>query len=182
MKLRLLSTGFVIFLAQSLYAQITVNRVRFRACTDAHNCSEVTRWRTDQSGSALTVLCNIRNVGEDFDHYFVVTSTDYVVAPRTVYSAKDFGRLRTEISWGRIVTQNDDMSAVVVRDLRRGLSRELVIEAFSPKSLIEKFPGDSDNLWPWLARVNIFVVDQKGRVVGSGNAILEIEPVVREAR
>ena len=179
--LKLLSTCLAIILAQSTSGQIRVDDVRFKACTD-ENCSDVTRWRTDRNHKTLRVVCNIKNVAADQDEYFVLVSTEYIVAPTTVYSVKDFDRLRNEVSWGRVATQDDDMNSVVVRALRPGMSQELAIETFDPDSLIQKFPRNSDNLWPWLARVNIFVMDQRGRLVVSANAILEIEPTSDEVR
>jgi hypothetical protein len=171
---KLLNGVSAIILMQSLSAQVVVDRVWFRACANGRNCSEVTR--LEPGNKTLEVGFTIRNIQADNDDYFVLATTEYIVAPMTIYSVKDFDRLRREVSWARIVTQGDDMAAVVVRGLRPGTKRELAIRAFDPASLTRNFSDGSDNLWPWLARVTILVMDQKGQLLASGNAVLEIEP------
>src|SRR5262245_28498400 len=104
-------------------ATAVTQRLSIGGCADSASivCPPITRWR-----SAVNAAMTVRIVAEISNHsslesdYFVLAAADLVVAPRSGLTPGDFERFKTgnAIAWGQL-TSDSDMTAVIVRGLRR---------------------------------------------------------------
>ena len=164
-----------------LQADPEISSVRFETCSSPRKCTAVSRWSERQHTSAnevLKVVCSIANASSLDDEYFLLTTTDYLIAPVFAYSINDFERLRSgnEVSFGQL-TQDNDMRTFVLHRLQRGTKREVVLRELDVRQLLRLTHSDpEDSMWPWLVRVNARLVDRQGRTVSSQAGLLEVAP------
>ena len=149
----------------------------------AANHVEITEWKEAGSHSLspstqFDVDCQIVATNVTYDDDFLVwTSIDFLVAPASEeFARKDSEQLGNEVSWEQI-TEMRDLKVVLVIHLTRGESRHVLLKEFDLSEVLESFPTeDSDNLWPWLMRLNINAQDRSGKVVGSTYKIFALKP------
>jgi hypothetical protein len=160
-------------------------RVTVEACTGSGrlHCAPTTRWRESEAKTRLRIVAELTNVDSYDSDYFVLSASDFIIAPRFEFTPADFDRLKTgaTVSWGQLTTDND-MFAVAVRDLDRQTTRRLIIREFLPADLLRARFSAGDQLWPWLIRFRVLVFSREGTLVSTSSAILELEPTQRTRR
>jgi hypothetical protein len=159
--------------------------IRFEKCPTEHTCVPLERWREDAGApSQVRVLATVRNVDSYADEFFLLTTTQYLIAPVYSYSIADVDKLRSgnEISWGQL-TRDNDMRSIVVRNIRRGSQRDIELRRINLRGVLQgSFSDPSDYLWPWLVRVNAVLLNREGNIVSKGASILELEPSAKRIR
>lgn len=156
-----------------------IKSVRFQRCMSKEECSDVVRWSESARASwdDVRVLATIVNATTDDDAFFLLTTTEYIVAPMHAYSVADFEKLKTgnEVSWGQL-TSDDGMCAVVLRDLQRDTSRTVTLRTLNLQKVLKTSFSESDAPWPWLVRVTARLINRQGATISMKSGVLELAP------
>jgi len=162
--------------AEAACPQIT--SVRFQTCISKAECSDIVRWSESPRGSRsdVRVVATIINASGD-DEFFLLTTTEFMVAPMSTYSVADFEKLRTgnEVSWGQL-TSDDGMCAVVLRNLQRDTSRTVTLRTLNLQKVLKTSFSEPDALWPWLVRVTARLLNRQGQTISVESGVLELAP------
>jgi hypothetical protein len=158
-----------------------ITAVIFERCSTTGKCSEMTRWseltmRTPPP-SDVRVVATIVNSASYGDEYFLLTTTEYMVAPLYAYSAADFETLKTrgDLSWTQL-TQDDDMRTFILHDLRRETRRAVPVRRLDLRKVLKGSFSEPDVMWPWLVRVTAILIDRQGRTISTQSGILPLAP------
>jgi hypothetical protein len=160
-----------------------IKSVRFQSCTSKAECSDIGRWSESPSASDVRVVATIVNAATDDDEFFLLTTTDYLVAPMHAYSVADFEKLRTgnEVGWGHL-TNDDGMSAVVLRNLQRDTSLTVTLRTLNLQKVLKTSFAEADSLWPWLVRVTATLLNREGQTISVESGVLELAPSAERAK
>lgn len=176
--LLLVVTSLTYGLAAASEPQITM--VTFQRCTSKVQCSDIARWSETPHASApndIRVVATIVNPASYSDEVFLLTTTDYMIAPLSAYSVADFEKLKTgnEVSWGQL-TKDDDMRAFVLHGVRRETKHPTTLRVLDVRKLLKNSFSEPDALWPWLVRVTAILVNRQGHTLSTQSGILELVP------
>jgi hypothetical protein len=128
--------------------------------------------------SKFDVICKVRgDLSLSNEDFLLWTSVDFLVAPLTeTYERMDSEQIGLSVSWGQM-TEMDDFKSAPIYSLGAGETRRVVVKDFDLAKTLASFPADgSDNLWPWLVRVNVHIQDRAGKQVASALKIVRLWP------
>lgn len=163
-----------------------ITSVSFQRCTTQKSCSEVTRWNeaapTLRSAS-FQVVATVANSATYSDDFFLLTTTEYMIAPLYTYSVADLEKLKTgnEVSWSQL-TRDDDMRAIVLRGVRRETKRPVALRIIDVRKLVKTSFSEPDAMWPWLVRVTAILVNRRGQILSTQSGILELVPSAQRTK
>jgi hypothetical protein len=123
----------------------------------------------------------LRLSAEDF---LLWTSIDFLVAPVTdTYKKMDTEQIGSSVAWGQLA-EMDDFKSAPIYSLGAGETRRVVVKDLDLTKTLASFSVDnSDNLWPWLLRINIHIQDRAGKQIASAVKIVRLWPdSVRRSR
>jgi hypothetical protein len=146
--------------------------------TNGKQFAKIEKWdvaKIANNQNSFDIVCEIENKGNSSSDFVVLTSGDFIVAPRNKYSEADLGKLVEEVSWGRVTSMND-LKAKVVKHLKPGETRKIIFENFNIGDVIKDFSSGYDSLWAWLFRINVRVENRDGEKIVERQAILPIIP------
>ena len=157
-----------------------ITAVAFQRCASKAHCSGLTRWSEPPHNSPPTDVQVVATVtaadkSSHEDKFFLLTTTEYVIAPLDAYSITDFDKLKTgnEVSWGQLA-KDDDMQALVVRGMSRGEKRAVTLRTLNLQRILRDSFSAPDVLWPWLVRVTATLIDRHGKTVSVQSGVLEV--------
>jgi hypothetical protein len=115
--------------------------------------------------------------GSDVGDYFLWTTVDFLVAPVTrTYEQMDNSALASSVSWGQM-TKMRDLKATPVYWLRPKETRHVAVKDLDLRPVLITFPvGEDGELWPWLVRVTVHVMDRSGKQITDAERILRLAP------
>lgn len=161
-------------------SETKITAINFEKCLATETCVPVTRW-TEKSPELtppdIRIVVTVANL-EAADDLFLLSTTEYIVTSFDTYSAGDFEKLRSgnEVGWGQF-RRDDDLCAIPMRINRSEANRQVVVRTLDLAKILPDFRNDPDDyLWPWVIRVNTFLIDREGRSRSALSAILELEP------
>jgi hypothetical protein len=128
--------------------------------------------------SKFDVICKVRgDLSLSTENFLLWTSVDFLIAPLTeTYEKMDNEQIGLSVSWGQL-TEMDDFKSAPIYSLDAGETRRVVVKDFDLTKTLASFSADhSDNLWPWLVRVNVHIQDRAGKQVASANKIVRLWP------
>jgi hypothetical protein len=157
-----------------------IKSVSFQRCISKAECSDIVRWSESPHASRsvdVRVVAKIVNATSDSDEFFLLTTTEYMIAPMYAYSVADFEKLRSgnEVSWGRL-TSDDDMRSFVLRGLQRDTARAVTLRTLNLVKVLKTSFSEPDALWPWLVRVTARLVNREGQTISVESGVLELAP------
>jgi hypothetical protein len=169
--------------AEASDPQITA--IAFQRCTAKMKCSRITRWSETPQASpprAIRVVATIANSSNYSDEFFLLTTTEYMIAPLYAHSVADFEKLKTgnEVSWSQL-TKDDDMRAFVLHGLHREATRAITLRMLNLQEVLRNSFSEPDALWPWLVRVTAILINRQGQAVSTQSGILELAPSAERA-
>lgn len=138
---------------------------------------ETNRGRIDPSNK-FDVVCKVRgDLSLSSENFLLWTSVDFLIAPLTdTYRNMDTEQIGSSVSWGQL-TEMDDFKSAPIYSLGAGETRRVVVKDFDLTKSLASFSADhSDNLWPWLVRVNVHIQDRSGKQVASAMKIVRLWP------
>ncbi len=163
-----------------------IKSVSFQTCISKAECSDMVRWSEPAHASrplGIRVVAKIVDATNDSEEFFLLTTTEYMIAPAYAYSVADFEKLRTgnEVSWGQL-TSDDDMRVFVLRGLQRDMDRAVTLRTLNLQKVLKTSFSESDALWPWLVRVTARLVNRQGQTISVQSGVLELVPSAERAR
>jgi hypothetical protein len=126
--------------------------------------------------SRFDVECELVG-GSDVGDYFLWTTVDFLVAPVTsAYEQMDNSALASSVSWGQM-TEMRDFKATPIYWLRPEEARQVVVKDLDLRPILITFPvGEDGELWPWLVRVTVHVMDRSGKRITDAERIVRLVP------
>jgi hypothetical protein len=126
--------------------------------------------------SRFDVKCEVVG-GSDVGDYFLWTTVDFLVAPVTrAYEQMDNSALASSVSWGQM-TEMRDLKGTPIYWLRPKETRQVVVKGLDLSPVLKSFPvGEDGELWPWLVRVTIHVLDRSGKQITNAERISRLVP------
>jgi len=126
--------------------------------------------------SMFDVKCELVG-GSDVGDYFLWTTVDFLVAPVTrAYEQMDNSTIASSVSWGQM-TEMRDLKATTIYWLRPKETRQVVVKDLDLRPILITFPvGEDGELWPWLVRVTVHVMDRSGKQIADAERIVRLVP------
>ena len=109
--------------------------------------------------------------------YFLWTTVDFLVAPVTrAYEQMDNNELCSSVGWGQVMEMRD-LKATPIYFLRPNEARQVTVRDLDLSPVLAAFPvGDAGELWPWLVRVTLHVLDRSGKQIEVAERTLRLSP------
>jgi len=109
--------------------------------------------------------------------YFLWTTVDFLVAPVTrALEQMDNNELGSNVGWGQVMEMRD-FKASPIYFLRPNEARQVTVRNLDFRPVLAAFPvGDAGELWPWLVRVTIHVLDRSGKQIAVSERTLRLSP------
>ena len=93
-----------------------------------------------------------------------------------VYEQMDDGELASNVSWGQMPEMRDFRAAPVYW-LRPDETRQVVVKDLDLRPILATFPVGADSqLWPWLVRITVHVMDRSGKRITDAERIVRLVP------
>jgi len=124
------------------------------------------------------VACQVRGeLNLSTEDFLLWTSVDFLVAPLTeTYKKMDIEQIASIVAWGQL-TKMDDFKSAPIYSLGAGETRRVVVKDLDLTTTLTSFSVDhSDNLWPWLLRINVHIQDRAGKQIASAMKIVRFWP------
>jgi hypothetical protein len=109
--------------------------------------------------------------------YFLWTTVDFLVARVTrAFDQMDNSQLGSSAGWGQVMEMRD-LKVTPIYFLRPNEAREVAVKDLDLGPVLASFPvGDAAELWPWLVRVTIHVLDRSGKQIAVAERTLRLSP------
>jgi hypothetical protein len=128
--------------------------------------------------SKFDVVCEVRGeLNLSTEDFLLWTSVDFLVAPVTeTYKNMGIEQIGSSVAWGQL-TEMDDFKSAAIYSLSAGETRRVVVKNLDLTKTLAAFSVDpSDNLWPWLLRINVHIQDRAGKQIASAMKIVRLWP------
>jgi hypothetical protein len=135
---------------------------------------------TDALSLSLNSMLFVKLGGElnlSTEDFLLWTSVDFLVAPVTeTYKNMDIEQIGSSVAWGQL-TEMDDFKSAAIYSLSAGETKRVVVKDLDLTKTLAAFSVDpSDNLWPWLLRINVHIQDRAGKQIASAMKIVRLWP------
>jgi Icc-related predicted phosphoesterase len=107
--------------------------------TNGKEFAKIEKWdvaKIADNQKSFDVVCEIENKGKSWSDFVVLTSGDFITAPRNKYSEADLDKLTEEVAWGYNLSMND-VKAQVLRHLKPYGTEKIIFENFNIGDVIK---------------------------------------------